>query len=527
MRVRGARSGSSPRAPRSIGAPVRAGLAGLGIGRGRGRAQRLDGLVADRAGRHVDDPLEADAVRVGSQDAQVGQRVLDLAPGVEPRPADELVAEAVAQERFLDRAGLGVHPVHDRDVAGAELGVLVALVGAPGQGRPAAADQALDLAGDPLGLLVLVVGLEALDLQPARDLGPELLVLARGVARHDRVGGVEDELGRAVVALELDDRGLGPVALEVEDVAQVGAAPRVDRLVVVADDREVAALARERLDPQVLRPVRVLVFVDVEVVPAILVAGEDVGRLLEQAHGLEQQVVEVERAGRLEPLLVAGREARDRPLAVVRRVLGEERRIEHLVLRPADGPEHDARPELAGQRHVLLAQDLLHQRLLVVGVVDHEPPADADRLAVAAQDTRAERVERAGLDVPATLADEADDPLAQLGRGLVREGDREDPERRDALDADEVGDAVREHARLAGSGAGQDQERAFRRRDGPCLLRVEGRRICCLALGAALGEHRRIGRRCGRGGRVALGGRGAGVAQPVGFVGTPRRTPRR
>ncbi len=85
------------------------------------------------ARRDVDDPLEADAVGVRAQDPQVGERVLDLAPGVEPRAADELVAEAVAQERFLDRPGLGVHPVHDRDVAGAEPGVRVVLVGAPGQ----------------------------------------------------------------------------------------------------------------------------------------------------------------------------------------------------------------------------------------------------------------------------------------------------------------------------------------------------------------------------------------------------------
>ena len=172
------------------------------------------------------------------------------------------------------------------------------LVGASGERAAASADQALDLAGDPLGLLLLVVGLEALDLEPARDLGPQLLVLARGVARDDRVGRVEDELGRAVVALELDDRRLGPVALEVEDVAQVGAAPRVDRLVVVADDARLSCLCGEGADPQVLRPVRVLVLVDVQVAPALLVPGQHLGRLLEQPDGLEQQVVEVERPGR-------------------------------------------------------------------------------------------------------------------------------------------------------------------------------------------------------------------------------------
>ena len=110
------------------------------------------------------------------------------------------------------------------------------------------------------------------------------------------MGGVEDQLRRAVVPLELHDRRVGVVALEVEDVPDVGAAPAVDRLVVVADDREVAVLRGERPDPQVLRPVRVLVLVDVEVAPAILVAREDVGRLVEEPDRLEEEVVEVERA---------------------------------------------------------------------------------------------------------------------------------------------------------------------------------------------------------------------------------------
>ena len=86
----------------------------------------------------------------------------------------------------------------------------------------------------------------------------------------------------------------------------------------------------------------------------------------------------------------------------------------------------------------------------------------------------AERMERAGHDVPPALADEADDPLAQLGGGPVREGDREDPPRGDVLDADQVGDPVGEHAGLARAGAGQDQQRAVGRGDGAGLLGVEG-----------------------------------------------------
>ncbi len=193
------------------------------------------------------------------------------------------------------------------------------------------------------------------------------------------MSGVEDQLGRAVVAFELDDGRVRPVALEIEDVAQVRAAPRVDRLVVVADDRQVAVLRGKGLDPQVLGTVRVLVFVDVEIAPALLVLGEDLGGFVEQPDRLEEEVVEVERAGDPEALLVASRESGDRPFPVVRGVLAEKRRVEHLVLGAADRAQHDARAEFARQRQVLFAQDLLHQRLLVVRVVDHEPPVDPDR----------------------------------------------------------------------------------------------------------------------------------------------------
>ena len=122
----------------------------------------------------------------------------------------------------------------------------------------------------------------------------------------------------------------------------------------------------------------------------------------------------------------------------------------------------------------LLVEDPLHERALVVRVVDDEVAADADRLAVAAQDAGTERVERAGLHVAAgLLADQGDDPLAQLPGGPIREGDREDLPGRDATDADEIGHPMGEHTRLARPGAGQDEQRPVGRRDGPCLLRVE------------------------------------------------------
>ena len=120
-----------------------------------------------------------------------------------------------------------------------------------------------------------------------------------------------------------------------------------------------------------------------------------------------------------------------------------------------------------------VAQDLLHDPGLVVGVVDGEARVDADGRPVATQHPGAERVEGAHGDLATLLAHQREDALPHLGRGLVREGHGQDLPGRHALDADEVGDAVRQHAGLAGTGTREDEQRSLRRRDGAGLLGVE------------------------------------------------------
>ena len=68
------------------------------------------------------------------------------------------------------------------------------------------------------------------------------------------------------------------------------------------------------------------------------------------------------------------------------------------------------------------------------------------------------------------------DPLAHLRRGLVRERDREDLVRLDAELAEQVGDAVGEHARLPGAGAGDDEQRPLGGRSPPRAGPRSGRR---------------------------------------------------
>ena len=71
----------------------------------------------------------------------------------------------------------------------------------------------------------------------------------------------EDALARAVVALQPDHGRVRELALEVAQVLLRRAAEAVDRLVVVADHRDVAVLLHQQPQQHALREVRVLVLV--------------------------------------------------------------------------------------------------------------------------------------------------------------------------------------------------------------------------------------------------------------------------
>jgi hypothetical protein len=194
--------------------------------------------------------------------------------------------------------------------------------------------QGLDLVGDELGLVVLRVAGEADDRVARADVGPELLVLAVEVVADDGVRGGEDVLRRAVVLLEQHDLGARVVALELGDVADVGAAEGVDRLVGVADDGErggssVGASkiimppscacpsrrgAGELVDERVLGVVGVLVLVDEDVPEPLAVDVGDVRERPEQVDGLADQVVEVEGVRALQRPLVVGEDLGEQAL---------------------------------------------------------------------------------------------------------------------------------------------------------------------------------------------------------------------
>ena len=144
-----------------------------------------------------------------------------------------------------------------------------------------------------------------------------------------------------------------------------------------------------------------------------------------------------------------------------------------------------------------------------VRIEDGEAGLEPHQLGVAAHHLHADRVERAEPRHPLHgPADGCPDAVLHLARGLVGEGDGEDLARPRAPGGEDVGDARREHARLARARAGEDEEGALGGLDRLALLRVQ-----------AL-ENSRAG-----GGR-RRGRRGRARRCPAAFRARPRAPPR-
>ena len=254
-------------------------------------------LATERVQLRGRERVDVDARRQVRDGAQERHQEADLGPGVQPGGSREPPRDPGHVQRAQDRIGVVVRAHQDRVVAG----------------RCPVCDPAADLRRDPVRLLGRAregldtnrhgVGRHALGAEPLRDAGPDLEAI-RVVEADQAVRGVEHRRMRSIVAPQ-DHRPRTPVAgLEVEDVVDRGTPERVDRLVVVADDRHVAMPLGEEPDELRLRPVRVLELVDEDVPEAGLDPLASLGRLADESERQCDLVAEVDEAAGREEVLV-------------------------------------------------------------------------------------------------------------------------------------------------------------------------------------------------------------------------------
>ena len=296
---------------------------------------------------------------------------------------------------------------------------------------------------------------------------------------------------RAIIALQPHDLGAREVILETQDVVDLGAAPAIDRLVVIAYAADILRALRQQAQPEILRDVRILVLVDQDVAELRMKIPKKIRVFLEDRDVVDEKIAEV--AGvqhpqpRLVDLITLDGLAIAEQLRLVRR---HPVRRQGPVLPAIDQPgEITRRPALGVE--VLGLHDLLAQAHLVIGVEDREGRLQADQLRMLAQDLRRDRVERAEpAQAFARLAEQGERPLAHFAGRLVGEGHRQclrgvsQPRRHD------MRQPRRQHPRLAGARARQHQQRTFGMQHGFALLGVQPLKVT-RAFGRHSGRPRR------------------------------------
>ena len=200
-------------------------------GRGRIVGSRETQVVHHGARRRRADPL---GQLQDPEPRDLVQRVLE----------DPQQRERVLHVRSLEELQPAV--LHERDVATEELDLqAIGMVRCAEEHglffqRHAALAVFEDRATDRFRLVGIVHACAQRRALAIRAIGPERLVVAFRCERDHRVRQPEDRRGRAVVPFELDDRGPGEPLRELQDVANGRRAEPVDRLGVVAHDRQVA-----------------------------------------------------------------------------------------------------------------------------------------------------------------------------------------------------------------------------------------------------------------------------------------------
>ena len=102
--------------------------------------------------------------------------------------------------------------------------------------------------------------------RPFGATGDQNLVVAFRVECDQAIRHDQNFAGAAVVVFKANHFGVRPIVLETQDVSHVGATPRIDGLVIIANDTQVPVTQSQVTSNPVLAAVGVLILVDKHVV---------------------------------------------------------------------------------------------------------------------------------------------------------------------------------------------------------------------------------------------------------------------
>ena len=370
----------------------------------------FDRLVADLAGRRVDDAAQTELVRRVLDHPQVGEHVLDLG-------AREEVAALVHAVRNARADECGGNVIRQDIVAvqNGEISPFSALL-------HALADGVRDVGS----LALLAVRAMQTDFRTVTVVGPQFLALAADVVADNLVCGIQNVAGRAVILFQTDGFRVLELLFKLQNIRDRCTAELVDTLVVIADHADVLIITCQQAGEHILRVVGILILVHENIAELALIVFQHLGVVLQQQHGFHDNVVEIQRTGLFHGLFVIAVDVCDLFTEVVTGgIRAELTRGHQLVLRAGDHAHHGSRIEILGIE-IELFHYVENDALLVVLIVDGERALKAEQINMLAQDAQAGCVEGVCPDSGRgfLVTKGKFQTLAQFTRSLIRERDR-------------------------------------------------------------------------------------------------------
>ncbi len=134
--------------------------------------------------------------------------------------------------------------------------------------------------------------------------GPECFPLTAQVVFNHSVGGFENPARRAIVLLQANHACVGVLLFKAQNVLYRRTPEFVNALVVIAHNAEITRFGRKQRHQAVLKLVRILKFVDQNVLELVLIICAHVLAVAEQTVGVQDDVVEVHGVHLFEPRLI-------------------------------------------------------------------------------------------------------------------------------------------------------------------------------------------------------------------------------
>ena len=234
--------------------------------------------IANRTLRHVDDAPHGNIVCRIDHHTQIRQNVLDLFAVIELESAVHPIANARLHKRFFDDTRLCIRSVK--------------------HGKPACVlalrHQLPNLLANPCRFFPLIARPIQADALARSLLRPKRFILSVCVECNHLIGGIQNICGRTVVLFELDDLRIRKILFKIEDIADIRAAPAIDGLIVIADHAKVAALRCQQPDKHILRVVRILIFVYMNIAQLTLICLQNRRMLGKQLKRFDNQIIKIQ-----------------------------------------------------------------------------------------------------------------------------------------------------------------------------------------------------------------------------------------